>query len=170
MREYSGCRTYVPEPKRKQERVWTDKPREQREAVYANRRRTRGQRGRNLQRLRSERVERSFAHVCETGGARRTWLRGIEKVKKRYLISAVAHNLGVLMRALFGIGTPRGLQTFNQGLEGLVLSFYFAWLNILRALFARRFVLAPSPRAVSNQPNIIRTSDERRNYNFSTGW
>ena len=70
----------------------------------------RGARGRRLQRQRSERVERSFAHVCETGGARRTWLRGIAKVRKRYLMAAVAHNLGRLMRALFGIGTPRGLQ------------------------------------------------------------
>ena len=78
--------------------------------LNANRRRLRGERGRRLQRQRSERVERSFAHVCETGGARRTWLRGIAKVRKRYLIAAVAHNLGRLMRALFGIGTPRGLQ------------------------------------------------------------
>lgn len=105
-------RTYIPEPKLPEGRkhVWTDKPDTQRDAVYANRRRSRGTRGRRLQRQRSERVERSFAHVCETGGARRTWLRGIGKVKKRYLIAAVAHNLGRLMRALFGIGTPRGLQ------------------------------------------------------------
>jgi len=105
-------RTYIPEPKLPEGRkhVWTDKPATQRDAAYANRRRSRGERGRRLQRQRSERVERSFAHVCETGGARRTWLRGIAKVRKRYLIAAVAHNLGRLMRALFGIGTPRGLQ------------------------------------------------------------
>ena len=90
--------------------MWTDKPETQRAAVFANRRRSRSDRGRRLQRQRSERVERSFAHVCETGGARRTWLCGIDKVRKRYLIAAVAHNLGCLMRALFGMGTPRGLQ------------------------------------------------------------
>ncbi|MFN9267559.1 MAG: hypothetical protein ACK5V1_02830, partial [Planctomycetaceae bacterium] len=54
-------------------------------------------------------VERTFAHVCETGGARRTWLRGIEKVTKRYLIAAMSHNIGRMMRELFGMGTPRGL-------------------------------------------------------------
>ena len=110
--EETPYRTYIPEPKLPEGRkhVWTNKPETQRDAVYANRRRSRGARGRRLQRQRSERVERSFAHVCETGGARRTWLRGIAKVRKRYLIAAVAHNLGRLMRALFGIGTPRGLQ------------------------------------------------------------
>jgi transposase len=110
--EETPYRTYIPEPKLPEGRkhVWTNKPETQRDAVYANRRRSRGARGRRLQRQRSERVERSFAHVCETGGARRTWLRGIAKVRKRYLMAAVAHNLGRLMRALFGIGTPRGLQ------------------------------------------------------------
>jgi transposase len=110
--EETPYRTYIPEPKLPAGRKhrWTDKPETQREAACANRRRSRGERGRGLQRQRSERVERSFAHVCETGGARRTWLRGIAKVRKRYLIAAVAHNLGRLMRALFGIGTPRGLQ------------------------------------------------------------
>ena len=112
------CRTYIAEPKLPagQRRKWTDKPAGQRRAVYANRRRGRGKRGRRLQRRRSERVERTFAHVCETGGARRTWLRGIDKVRKRYLLAAAAHNLGCLMRHLFGMGTPRGLQ----GIAGLL--------------------------------------------------
>jgi transposase len=110
--EETPYRTYIPEPKLPEGRThtWTDKPETQRAAAYANRRRSRGERGRRLQRERSEKVERSFAHTCETGGARRTWLRGIGKVRKRYLIAAVAHNLGRLMRALFGIGTPKGLQ------------------------------------------------------------
>ena len=50
--------------------------------------------GKRLRRLRSERVERSFAHVCDTGGSRRTWIRRLEEVTKRYLIAAAAHNLG----------------------------------------------------------------------------
>jgi hypothetical protein len=66
--------------------------------------------GKRLGRLRSERVERSFAHVCDTGGARRSWLRGLEDVTKRYRIAAAAHNLGRIMRLLFGIGKPRVLQ------------------------------------------------------------
>jgi hypothetical protein len=78
--------------------------------VYGNRRRVKAARSKRLQRLRSERVERSFAHVCETGGARRTWIRGLVEVSKRHLIQAAARNLGLLMRHLFGIGTARSLQ------------------------------------------------------------
>ena len=126
--EELGCRTYIAEPKLPagHTRTWTDKPAAQRKAVYANRRRVRGKRGRRLQRQRSERVERTFAHVCETGGARRTWLRGLDKVRKRYLIAAVAHNLGRLMRELFGIGTPRGLQGAARRLAALLRAFYRA--------------------------------------------
>jgi transposase len=117
--EHTCYRPYISEPKLPAGRkhVWTDKPTTQRDAVYNNRRRTRGARGKRLQRQRSERVERSFAHVCETGGARRVWLWGIGKVRKRYLIAAVAHNLGRLMRALFGMGTPRGLQKSAEALS-----------------------------------------------------
>ncbi len=59
--------------------------------------------------MRSEKAERSFAHICETGGARRTWMRGQEKINKRYRLVAAARNLGLLMRKLFGFGTPRSL-------------------------------------------------------------
>jgi len=102
-------RTYIPEKKSKR-RTWTDKPEGQQQAVYANRRRVQGARSKRLQRWRSERVERTFAHVCETGGARRSWIRGLLEVTKRYLIQVAGHNLGILMRKLFGIGTPRSLQ------------------------------------------------------------
>ncbi len=118
-----GLRTYIPEPDRPHPAKWTDKPAEQRVAVENNRRRMRRAKGKRLQRLRSERVERSFAHVCETGGARRTWLRGRDKVQKRSLMSAAAHNLGLILRSLFKMGTPRGLQ----GLRALV---YLAWLIV----------------------------------------
>lgn len=120
--EHTPYRTYIPEPVLKYDRTWTDKPPQQKAAVYANRRRTRGARGRKLQRLRSERVERTFAHVCETGGARRTWLHGIDKLRKRYLIAAAAHNLGCLMRGLFQMGTPRGLQKFVNLWSSLYLA------------------------------------------------
>jgi transposase len=132
LHEHTTYRTYIPEPELKHARVWTDKPPEQQAAVYANRQRTRGEHGKKLQRLRSELTERTFAHVCETGGARRTWLTAIENVRKRYLISAAAHNLGLLMRSLFKMGTPRGLQQFRLDLEGIVSSFYLAWLATTR--------------------------------------
>jgi transposase len=111
-------RTYIPEPKRKYHYRWADKSSGQQKALYANRRRMRGQRGKRLQRQRSEQVERTFAHVCETGGARRALLRGQEKVSKRYLIQVAARNLGLMMRKLFGMGTARSLQ----GLVGLFLA------------------------------------------------
>jgi transposase len=120
-----NIRTYIPEPKRRGKRNWEGVPEEKRRAVLNNRRRIRGARSKRLQRLRSERVERSFAHICETGGARRSWLRGLEKVQKRYLIAVAAHNLGLIMRKVFGIGTPRGLQA--EG--GLVLSPCLTWIH-----------------------------------------
>jgi hypothetical protein len=104
-----GLRTYIPEPKCERRR-WDDKPAAWELAYRDNRRRVRGARSRRLQRRRSERVERSFAHTCGSGNQRRTWLRGIENVQKRYLLTAAARNLGLVMRHLFGIGTPRSLQ------------------------------------------------------------
>ena len=132
-----NLRTYIPEPKRRGERNWQGVPEEKRQAVLNNRRRTRRQKNKRLQRLRSERVERSFAHVCGTGGARRSWLRGIEKVQKRYLIAAVARNLGLLMRKLFAIGTARGLQAAF----GLVSSACLAQIRVIGDL--RRLGIDP---------------------------
>lgn len=114
-----------------------------------NRRRTRGQRGRALQRERSEKVERSFAHVCETGGSRRTWLRGIEKVKKRYLTSAIARNLGLIMRALFGIGTARSMQD-EGGLANALYSSLFNLLDAPKRLLMRTNYLA-TQKPTTNQ-------------------
>lgn len=103
-----GLRSYVAEPDRGR-RDWSKEP-EAQAPVYANRRRTRGSRGRRLMRQRGERIERSFAHLYDTGGMRRTHLRGHANILKRLLIHAGAFNLGLVMRHLIGIGTPRGLQ------------------------------------------------------------
>lgn len=110
MNETLGIRTYIPEPKRTTPWKWSDHTAAERRAVTGNHRRVKGKRSKKLQRLRSEFIERSFAHVCETGGARRCWLHGISKVSKRYLIQVAARNLGLIMRKLFGVGTPRSLQ------------------------------------------------------------
>ena len=108
--EALGLRTYIPEPRRKHQLRWTDKPSDFQRAVYANRRRIKRAKSKHLQRLRSELCERTFAHVCDTGGMRRSWLKGIAKVAKRYLIAVAAHNLGRILRKLFGIGKPKALQ------------------------------------------------------------
>ena len=107
-------RTYIPEQKRPHRARWTDKPAEFQRAVYANRRRLKRDKSRKFQKLRSERVERSFAHVCDTGGMRRSWLKEVVNVSKRYLIAAAAHNLGRIMRKLFGVGKPKTLQSLGD--------------------------------------------------------
>ncbi len=106
--EQLGLRTYISEPKQRRRR-W-DGDDEARNAVYSNRRRVRGERGKALLRRRGERLERPFAHLYETGGMRRTHLRGSTNILKRVLIHVSALNLGILMRVMVGIGTPRGLQ------------------------------------------------------------
>ena len=103
-----GVRTYVSEPERGTQR-WSGQEPEQK-AVYANRRRLRGDRGKRLQRERGERLERINAHLYETGGMRRVHLRGHPNILKRLLIHVAALNLGLLMRTVCGVGTPRGLQ------------------------------------------------------------
>jgi transposase len=103
-----GVRSYIAEPDRGP-RDWSEQP-EAQAPVYGNRRRTRGPRGRRLMRRRGETIERSFAHVYDTGGMRRTHLRGHTNILKRLLIHAGGFNLGLVMRQLIGVGTPRGLQ------------------------------------------------------------
>jgi hypothetical protein len=113
-----GVRSYIPEERRRHKRVWTDKLAAWQRAYRANRRRVKGRHSKRLQRLRSEKVERTFAHVCETGGGRRSWLRGLIEVGKRYLMQVAAHNLGLIMRRVFGRGTPRSLQGAKRALCG----------------------------------------------------
>ena len=69
-----------------------------------------GARGRRLLRRRGEYIERTFAHVYDTGGMRRTHLRGHLNIFKRVLVHVSGFNLGLMMRRLLGVGTPRGLQ------------------------------------------------------------
>src|SRR5512132_3017011 len=103
-----GVRSYIAEPDRGR-RHWAHAPAAQ-HAVYGHRRRVRGERGKRLLRRRGEYVERSFAHVYDAGGMRRTHLRGHPNILKRLLIHASAFNLGILMRQVVGVGAPRRLQ------------------------------------------------------------
>ena len=103
-----GIRSYIAEPDRGR-RDWSKTP-EAQAPVYRNRRRIRARRGRRLMRQRGEQIERSFAHLYDTGGMRRTHLRGHTNILKRVLIHAGGFNLGLVMRHLIGVGTPRGLQ------------------------------------------------------------
>jgi transposase len=112
-------RTYIAEPDRGRRR-WK-KNAAARDAVYANRRRIHGTRGLALLRQRSERLERPNAHLYETGRLRRTHVRGHTNILKRLLVHVSGFNLGLFMRTLFGIGTPRRLQGHMMaGLAGIV--------------------------------------------------
>jgi transposase len=101
-----GVRSYIPEKQQKGRRRWAGKAEEQ-QAVYQNRRRVQGAYGKSLLRKRGELVERSFAHCYETGGMRRTHLRGHQNILKRQLVHVGAFNLSLILRGVLGAGTPR---------------------------------------------------------------
>jgi transposase len=134
--QHLNFRTYIPEPKRTNDWDWTERTEEHERAVRNNRQRMRRDKGKQLQRQRSELCERTFAHVCESGGMRRTWLKGLVDVTKRYLIATAAHNLGRVLFKLFGVGKPRSLQGFG----GVSSSFWGAvavqW-RLVRPIVAR---------------------------------
>src|SRR6266853_1168282 len=137
-------RSYIAEPDRGH-RGWSKAP-EAQAPVYGNRRRMRGARGRRLMRRRGETVERSFAHVYDTGGMRRTHLRGHPNILKRILIHVSGFNLGLIMRQMMGVGTPRGLQ----GRPAVVI----ATLLVLIRATHRRFaaIWAPHRRLRAIRP------------------
>jgi hypothetical protein len=80
--------------------------------------------------------------MCETGAARRSWLQGLVDVGKRYLMHAAGHNLGVVMRTLFGVGTPRSLQ--GEGASAPALGFA-VWSKLVAVLTARSACYWPGP-------------------------
>jgi transposase len=136
--EESKVRSYVSEPDRGR-RHWIGKA-EAQHAVYGNRRRIRGEHGKALMRRRGELLERSFAHAYETGGMRRVHLRGSENICKRVLIHVGAFNLGLVMRKMMGIGTPRGAQGRSGAaqrsageISQLLLQFTF-WKTLVETL------------------------------------
>jgi len=112
VQEEHHLRTYVSEPRRGR-RKWEGK-RDQQAAVYGNRQRIGGKRGKALMRKRGELVERSFAHVYETGGMRRTHLRGHENILKRLLIHTAGFNLSLVFRKQLGFGKPRAIQNLGK--------------------------------------------------------
>ena len=146
-RKALGLRSYLSEPDRGR-RCWKGQP-SARDAVYANRRRIRGERGRRLLRCRGELLERPFAHVYETGGMRRVHLRGHPNIRKRLLVHVAGCNLGLLLRQMIGVGTPRSLQGRTAALfSALFRRFRDLWglLGRLRPLFMPHSSRTPSSR------------------------
>lgn len=153
MCDFLDMRTYIPEPKkrepseskpegkskRKRKSKRQEKPEAERKAVANNRRRMGRAKGKQLQRRRSEVVERTFAHVCETGGSRRSHLRGLANVAKRYVIAAAAHNLGRILRKLTGVGKPKALQGAAEDLDAHGQRLASRFQNVL-AMLRRTYV------------------------------
>lgn len=144
-----GVRSYIPEPQRKRRR-WHGKRVEQKR-VYANRRRVRGERSKRLQKLRTELTERSFAHMYETGGMRRLYLKGRENVLKRLLVHAAGFNLGLVMRQMLGFGKPRQFQDLAGYFSAIwraakPLPALGSLLGVLRNLWRRQVAFSrPTP-------------------------
>jgi transposase len=113
-----GVRSYIPEPDRGRRKWKGEGKAEEQRRTYENRRRVTGERGKRLQKKRSELTERSFAHMYETGGMRRVHLRGRENILKRLLIQGAAFNLSLILRKIIGAGKPRQLQGLSLQLFG----------------------------------------------------
>src|SRR3954447_3562301 len=139
-------RTYIPEPQRGR-RHWDGKAEEQR-AVYGNRRRVQGNHGKQLLKKRGELIERSFAHCYETGGMRRTHLRGRENILKRQLIHVCAFNLSLIFRLTVGAGTPRELRNRRAALLSA-----FMWLQIALVVLQRADGSGRSAKQRSRAPS-----------------
>jgi len=141
-------RAYLSEPDRGR-RNWRGQPFEQ-QAVYANRRRIRGDRGKRLLRRRGELVERPFAHCYETGGMRRTHLRGHENILKRLLVHVAGCNLGLLMRRRYRFGTPKGLSELLSSLTNALSRLAHGLLRFCQQTNA----LSISPYALTGCPGM----------------
>ena len=163
--EAVGIRSYIPEPDRGR-RNWKANP-TAREAVYRNRRRIRGTGGLRLLRLRGERLERPFAHLYETGGMRLVHLRGHTNIRKRLLIQASGFNLGLLMRHLIGVGTPRALQgRLVAAMAALLVLIRFLWEPMRRP---ERLARPAPPRERRSMAVKLDRARRRARDGFTTG-
>lgn len=143
-------RTYIAEPDRGP-RNWIGKAAEK-AAIYGNRRRIQGNRGKGLQRQRGERIERNFAHQFDTGGLDRLYVRGKGNVHKKLLIQAAACNLALLMRSRYGSGKPRAAH------DGVV----DAILTILAVMKAVEDISTASPPNFYREVRVFRRSERCR--------
>ena len=152
-----GVRTYISAP-RQPRRNWEGKP-EQPAAVYANRRRVEGERGKSLLRRRGEFLERPFAHQYETGAMRRLHVRGRGNVAKRALLQAAAFNLALILRTMTGAGTPRGLAELKTKL-------FCVLLRLLAAISALGTPFDETQRSSPTSPYVPEAAIEQAEPRF----
>ena len=118
-------------------------------------------RGKRLLRQRGELLERPNAHLYETGRMRRVHLRGHPNILKRLLVQVCGVNLGLLMRHLTGVGTPRSLQGRASALvEALIGLLSGCWGRVRRVWAPERHDRPDSVVGWSGD-TPIRTRDSR---------
>jgi hypothetical protein len=138
-------RTYISVPKANGPYRWVDKGGLYTQQAYQNNRaRVTRDKGKALLRRRGEMLERPFAHACDTGGLRRVRLRGRDNVRKRYVVHVAAMNLGLVLRAMLGRGTPRGVAEARKGVSWLIF--------VLGAMVAAMRTIADRLRASRVRP------------------
>ncbi len=134
-----GIKPCISEPDRGRRR-WTingaktpEKAEEQR-VLYKNRNRIRSEKGKSNHKKRAEIVERCFQHILDSGGMRRTTLRGNENILKRLLIHVSAFNLSLILRKILGAGKPR----YYAACLCQFLHFIFLYISIFTPIFPKK--------------------------------
>jgi transposase len=133
--QQEGIRTVISDPINNR-RVDKLEPQQQR-SVRAARRSVKSKTGKDLLRRRGMHIERSFAHILDAGGMRRTTLRGWENLNKRFKLAAAFYNLSQLMRLLFGFGTPKQLAAALER-TGRALFYRLPVILVLMAAIVHR--------------------------------
>ena len=128
IQDATGARTVIGDPNAARRNPDNLGP-EARRAVDKAARAVQSKSGKALLKKRGEHIERGFAHILDCGGLRRTTLKGLENINKRYLCGILAFNLSLIMRQLTGVGTPRQAAALRL----VILACYHAF----QALFAR---------------------------------
>lgn len=125
-----GVRTVIGDPQAAK-RQCENLSEEERVAWRRARRAVKSQSGKALLRQRGSHLERSFCHVLDHGGLRRTTLRGGDKLTKRHWVAAMTHNLSLLLRHLIGYGTPKqAMAKAGKGFGGTLCALKRLWKRL----------------------------------------
>jgi transposase len=156
--QQEGIRTVICDPidHRRMDKLEAQEQR----VVRGAKRTVRSKSGKELLRRRGMHIERSFAHILDAGGMRRTTLRGWENLNKRFQLAAAFYNLSQLMRKLFGFGTPKQLAAVLKRAGGTLFSasarLFMALSAILHAITdasaSNRRAPSKSFAALANSP------------------
>lgn len=159
-----GVRTVIADPQARR-RQPARASAEDRSALRRASRATRSASGKALLRKRGEHLERGFCHTLNHGGLRRATLRGREKLTKRQLGGALSHNLSLLMRRLFGLGTPKQALAASRHAIAPIVAWLWHWLWLLASLLRSRTHAADELFSNPTRLNLTRSAVRR----FSTG-